>query len=134
MVWFGVGEESVRYRSDIRDRAFNFAVRCIDVARFLEKQSGVSRVLANQLLRSATSVGANLEEARAAESRADFLHKMRIAQKEAREANYWLRLIQESYPDHRERFRELTSESSEILKVISKIIVNTLNNRRQQKE
>ena len=78
---------------NITDRSFAFAVRVVKLCRFLEKQDGVSRTLANQLLRSGTSVGANIEEAQAGQSKADFTAKMSIARKESRETLYWLRLL-----------------------------------------
>ena len=70
---------------NIVERSFEFAVRVVRLCRFLEKQDRVSRTLANQLLRSGTSVGANIEEAQAGQSKADFTAKMSIAHKEARE-------------------------------------------------
>ena len=77
-----------------RERAFDFALTIIKLCKTLESQRHY--VLAKQLLRAGTSIGANIEEAGAAQSRKDFLHKMSIASKEARETNYWLRLIQEA--------------------------------------
>ena len=70
----------------ITDRTFASAVRVVKLAGMLDKQPGTPRTLANQLLRSGTSVGANVEEAQAGQSRADFISKMSIALKEAREA------------------------------------------------
>lgn len=78
---------------DIRERAFDFSVRIVKLCKYLEKNSGVSRNLILQLLDAGTSVGANLEEAKAAQSTADFIHKNAISLKEARESHYWLRLI-----------------------------------------
>ena len=78
---------------DIRERAFAFAVRIVKLCKFLEKNSDVSKSVLNQLLDAGTSVGANLEESVAGQSKADFVHKNSIALKEARESNYWLRLI-----------------------------------------
>jgi len=75
---------------DIRDRAFEFAVRIVKLCKYLEKNSGVSRSVISQLLRAGTSVGANLEEARAGQSPADFIHKNAVSLKEAGEAHYWL--------------------------------------------
>jgi four helix bundle protein len=76
---------------DIAERLVVFAVRALDVVRRLERDS-VGRHVARQLLRSASAGGANYEESRAAESRADFVHKVSIAAKELRESRYWLRL------------------------------------------
>jgi len=80
----------------ITDRSFEFAVRVVKLCKYLEAQDRVSRTLANQLLRSGTSIGANVEEAQAGQSKADFIAKMSIARKEARETHYWLRLLKES--------------------------------------
>jgi four helix bundle protein len=82
---------------DIRERSFNFAVEIVRVCRYLEKTTDVSRTLLSQLLAAGTSVGANLEEAGAGQSRRDFIHKNAIALKEARESCHWLRLIRTSY-------------------------------------
>lgn len=79
--------------------------------------------LANQLFRSATSIGANVREAQNAESKADFIHKMKIAAKEADETEYWLVLCKESdsYPDIGDLLDRITS----IEKILSKIISST---------
>src|SRR5437660_8143981 len=86
------------------------------------------RVLDNQLLDAGKSVGANLEEAKAGQSRADFIHKNSISLKEARETNYWLRLILATAKlDEKVKsgVEELTAESLEICKIIGKIVVST---------
>jgi four helix bundle protein len=79
--------------TDIRERTFEFATRVVRLCRVLEESPGVSRTLANQLPRSGTSIGANVEEAHGSHSKPDFIAKMSIANKEARETNYWLRLL-----------------------------------------
>ena len=78
---------------DIKERTFEFAVRVVTLCRELDEKPGVSRTIANQLLRSGTSIGANVEEAHGSQSKPDFIAKMSIATKEARETNYWLRLL-----------------------------------------
>ena len=70
---------------DIQQRTFEFATRLVRLCRALDEAPGVSRTLANQLLRSGTSVGANVEEAHGSQSKPDFIAKMSIANKEARE-------------------------------------------------
>lgn len=113
---------------DIRDRAFEFAVRIVKLCKYLEKNSDVSRNVISQLLDAGTSVGANLEEAKAGQSTADFIHKNAIALKEARESNYWLRLIlaTETLKDEiRVGIVELRDESLTIAKIVAKTIVNT---------
>ena len=76
------------------EQAFEFALSVVKLCTTLEEPS--RDVIVRRLLRAGTSIGANIEEASAAESRRDFLHKMNIASKEARETNYWLRLLDES--------------------------------------
>jgi four helix bundle protein len=89
--WVGVAEASP---NPIRQKSFAFALVTIDLYKRL--QADREYVISKQLLRSGTSVGANVEEATAAESRRDFIHKMTLASKEARESMYWLRLLSES--------------------------------------
>jgi four helix bundle protein len=85
----------MRLGNDIAERLLNFAIDVIRVVAQLPKaKDPAARHVASQLIRSATSGGANYEEARAAESRDDFVHKVGIAAKEVRESSYWLRLIQ----------------------------------------
>ena len=73
---------------DISVRTFRFAVRIVSLCQVLDSTPGISRTLANQLLRAGTSIGANVEEANGSQSRADFIAKMYIACKEARETHY----------------------------------------------
>lgn len=110
----------------VTERAFALAIRVVKLCKYLERHSAVSKIMIDQLLRAATSVGANLEEAVAGQSSADFIHKNAIALKEARESNYWLRLIlatEEFRPPIATGIRELVQESSEISKIIGKRIV-----------
>jgi len=110
---------------DIRERAFSFAVEIVSLCQRLERDSGVWRVLGKQLLRSGTSIGANVEEAQAGQSRADFISKYAISLKEARETIYWLRLIQETVSTNKVEIDRLIQEAEEISKIIGSIIVNT---------
>lgn len=113
---------------DIRERSFEFAVRIVKLCRYLEKNTIVSRNVISQLLRAGTSVGANLEEARAGHSTADFVHKNAVSLKEARETQYWLKLIlaTESFDETVAKgITELRDESFELCKIIGKIIVTS---------
>lgn len=107
---------------DIRERTFQFAVRVLQAIRQLPDNSA-TRVVAYQLAKSATSVGANVEEADGAESRRDFVHKISIARKEARESRYWLRVVRAAILNNKE-FAELERESDEIVRILSAIIVS----------
>lgn len=112
--------------SKIDERSFDFALRIIKLCQFLNKNRSMeNNVLAKQLLRSGTSIRANVEEAQAGQSRSDFVHKMAIALKEARETNYWLRLLEASEILPKEKLTELLKESDEIKKIIGAIIVSS---------
>ena len=78
----------------VKEKSFSFAVRIIKLAKWLRKNNHFE--LSQQIIRSGTSIGANVEEALAGQSRKDFIAKMAIASKEARETNYWLRLFVQS--------------------------------------
>ena len=78
----------------LRDKSFAFALRTIKLNRYLIDERR-EYTLAKQVLRSGTSIGANVEEAAHAQSKLDFIHKLSIAQKEASETNYWLRLLKD---------------------------------------
>lgn len=119
--WDALVEES----SGIRERSFQFAIRIVKLCRALEETSGVCRVLGKQLLRSGTSIGANVEEANGSQSKADFHAKMCIATKEARETHYWLRLLAASDSFPRERLHELTDESHQIVAILTAIVRST---------
>ncbi len=122
------GEKSAN--PDIRERTFSYALRAVKLYQALEKRGdGAGRVLGRQLLRSGTSVGANVEEAQSAASRADFIHKLTISQKEARESLYWIRLLEKSAILPLERLQPLLRETEEIIAVITSIIVSTKKNR-----
>jgi len=84
---------------------------------------GPGWALGRQYLKSATSIGANIEEAQSGESRADFVHKYGIAQKEARESLYWLRLLAESKILPKHRLNPITHETDELIAIITTIIV-----------
>ncbi len=78
--------------------------------------------MGRQVLRSGTSIGANLEEAMAGQSKADFVSKCNIALKEARETHYWLRLFKENKVVDAERLSELTKESNELIAILTTIV------------
>ena len=106
----------------ITERTFRFSVRVVNVCRFLEKQGSVSRTLASQLLRSGTSIGANVEEAQAGQSKPDFISKMSIACKEARETHYWLRLLIASDIVQEGKIGDLVKEADELVRILSTIV------------
>ncbi|MFO8006956.1 MAG: four helix bundle protein [Candidatus Brocadiia bacterium] len=109
---------------DIRDRTLDYALRAVRLYRAV--QGGDDRagwIIGKQYLRAATSIGANVAEAQAAESPADFIHKYSLAQKEAREGLYWLRLFDRSGIIAAERLGDLIGETEEIIAIITTILV-----------
>ena len=110
---------------DIRKRTFDFAVRIVKLCQYLHEKPGVSRILCGQLLRAGTSIGVNVEEAQAGQSRPDFISKYAIALKEARETQYWLRLLIASEIIPEARLVELLKEADELTRIIGAIIVST---------
>jgi len=104
------------------DKSYAFALHIISLARSLRKQGEYE--LATQLLRSGTSIGANVEEAQSGVSRADFAAKIGIASKEARETNYWLRLIRDAQLIPQEKLTPRINEVSELLRLLTAIVKN----------
>lgn len=112
---------------DVCDRTRDFALRIIKAYQALEHTSA-GRVLGKQLLRAGTSIGANVAEAQSGQSTADFIAKMSIALKEARETRYWLTLVAGSELLPLQRVTPLLGETEEIIKILFSIIQNTRRN------
>ena len=106
----------------IQKKSFGFSLEIIRLYKRLQIQREF--VLSNQLLRSGTSIGANVEEASAGQSRKDFVAKMSIAAKEARETRYWLRLLQASQLVEVNVSEEL-SHIEELIRILTSIIKTT---------
>lgn len=109
----------------IRDKSFDFALRIVKLYKFLIQNNEF--VLSKQLLRSGTAIGALVREAEHAESKADFIHKMAITQKEANESDYWIELLFYSQYLNEEQFISISTDIKEINKIISSIIITTKN-------
>jgi four helix bundle protein len=116
--------EQRRSQSIVQDKSFCFAVHIVEYIRRQQKDH-VNLVLHRQLLRSGTSIGANIEEALGGQSSKDFISKLAIAAKEAREAGYWLRLIRETQPHNHPELASLLAECGELVKMLSSIILTT---------
>jgi four helix bundle protein len=111
-------------KNPLLTKSFDFALLIVSFCQELQSQK--SFVIAHQLLKSGTSVGANIREAQHAESRADFIHKLKIASKECEETTYWLEICQASYPMNCD---SLINESLQIGKLLSRIISTAKRNR-----
>ena len=106
---------------ELGERLLDFGVRVIKV---VEAMPGtlVGRRIGDQLLRSGTSVGANYEEAQAAESKLDFVHKLQLSLKEVRESNYWLLLLSKAKTLPPKQLEELIDESHQLRAILSKAV------------
>ncbi len=115
------------------ERTYRFALRTIGLVKELSR-SGVGSVLGRQLLRSSTSVGANVEEAFRASSRKEFARIMSIAQREACETHYWLRLIRDSALVPQTRIESLVQEALELKLILSKTVLTSKKSRTTNEE
>lgn len=110
---------------DIYERTFQYSLRAIKLYEAVKQsRHSAGDVLCRQYLRSATSIGANVQEAQHAESKSDFIHKLSIARKEARESHYWLRLLCESEIVAPKRLAPLLQETTELIAVLTGIILS----------
>lgn len=112
--------------NEVLSLSFAFAVRVVNLYRYLCEQKN-EYVLSKQLLHSGTSIGANVNEAQEAQSKKDFVSKMSIALKEARETKYWIQLLSETdyLPSQHTKVKTLLSELNSIIKLLSSIIISS---------
>ncbi len=106
---------------DLAERLLDYGARIVKLVSALPPTM-IGRRIGDQLLRSGTAVGANYEEARAAESQTDFIHKLQLALKEMRESNYWLRLLVKAEVVPAERLTPLADESTQLRAILSKAV------------
>jgi four helix bundle protein len=119
-------------KRDLVERTLNFAVRIVKFCRKAGRTTGAERTMWTQLLKAGTSIGANVEEAQGAESRADFTHKNGIAVKEAREARYWLRLFRLADLVKCEESASLLDEADQLYRILSTIVARTRENTKKK--
>lgn len=104
--------------SILREKSYQFALRIVKLYRFIAGEKK-EFVLSKQILRSGTSIGANIEEGNHAQSKTDFVHKLSIAQKEAAETHYWLRLLRDSEILTTKQADSLIADCEEVLKLLT---------------
>ena len=109
----------------VKEKSFLFAINSIDLYKAIIQQKEL--ISSKQFLRSATSIGANIEEATAGVSRKDFINKLAIASKEARETHYWIRLL-EHYHNKKINFKTIKADCEEIIKILTSIIKTSQEN------
>ena len=114
----------MKERNEILELSFEFALGIIEFCEILEEKR--KYIISRQLLRSGTSIGANIREAQNAESRADFIHNLKISAKEAEETEYWLLLCKHSknYPFNENLYNQLISIKKLMSKILSTLIFN----------
>lgn len=105
----------------IKEKSFEFALRIVKLYKYL-KADQKEFVLSKQILRSGTSIGAMVREAEQAESKADFIHKLAIALKEANETEYWIELLYQSDYLQEGQYESIAADVNEILKILTSII------------
>lgn len=121
-------QHTIKMRENIvKDKSFAFAIRIVRLYQYLCNNKK-EYVLSKQLLRSGTSVGAMIREAEHGESKADFKHKMSVAQKEINETIYWLELLTATEFLTQDQFDNINSDAIEIIKLITTIIKTSKSN------
>jgi four helix bundle protein len=111
-------------KSIVKTKSFQFAIRVVNLYRLLNCERK-EFVKSKQMLRSGTSAGANIRKSQNAQSSADFIHKLSIAQKECDETIYWLELLKEINYINESEFASMDSDATELLKIIHSIILTT---------
>jgi four helix bundle protein len=111
----------------LKDKSFFFAIRIVNLYKHLQGDKK-EFILSKQLLRSGTSIGANVREAYSAESKKDFIHKLSICQKETNEANYWLELLKATDYLSIAEFESVNKDSNELYKIITSSIITCKKN------
>lgn len=112
----------------IKSKSFSFAIRIVKLYKYLCEEKR-EFVLSKQLLRSGSAIGALIKESEHAESKADFIHKLSIALKEANETEYWLMLLNETDYISQKEFESINNDIVELLKLLISIIKTSKNNK-----
>lgn len=113
--------------SIVKNKSFELAIRGVNFYKYLVSEKK-EFVMSKQFLRSVTSVGANVREAVNAQSKADFIHKLSISQKECDETMYWLELLKQTDYISENEFNSIHQQSNEVLKIIRSIIITSKKN------
>jgi four helix bundle protein len=123
-----MSEEVNDKKIDILERCIKYSLDIIELCNHLEKSSA-GKTIGRQLLRSGLSVGANIHEAQGGQSKADFIAKVSIAHKEARESAYWLRIIHDArIARSQEEVKGLQGETEQLIRILSSILLTSKQN------
>ena len=113
--------------NSIRNKSKAFAIRIVKMARYLQKEK-CEFVLSKQILKSGTSIGANVHESKNAESKPDFIHKLEIALKESDETEYWLEILYETEYISQAIFDSMINDNKELTAMLTSIIKTSKSN------
>ena len=113
--------QNLKPKYDLEERTAKFGEDIIDFLRLIPKDE-ITRPIISQLIRSATSIGANYVEADGAESKKDFKHKIAICKKESKETKHWLRMLAKACPTHKDQCRRLWQEAQEFSLIFASIM------------
>ncbi|MGE4568590.1 MAG: four helix bundle protein [Bacteroidales bacterium] len=113
----------------LKKKSLDFAIRIVELHKILAEERR-AYALSNQIVRAGSSVGAMIREAEHSESRADFIHKMAIAQKEINETLYWLELLHATDYLTTDEYTKLETDASEILRMLTKALLTAKRNRK----
>lgn len=125
---FKIAERSVSYSIVIKDKSFDFAVSIIKLYKYFSKTEGQLEPILKQLLRSGTSIGANVYEAQGAITKKDFINKLQISLKEANESEYWINLFYKTDILNSEQFQSLENDCKELIKLLTSILKSLKSN------
>ena len=127
--------DELKEKSIIYDKSFQFSVRIVKLYKYLSNEKK-EYILSKQLLRSGTSIGANIHESISAQSKKDFISKMSIANKEARETEYWIKLLIETdYLNFNEKYvKTLKNDIEELIKILTAIVKTSQINLKKEKK
>lgn len=117
---------TVMRENPIKTKSFSFALRIIKLYKFLNDERK-EFVMSKQLLKSGTAIGALVREAEQAESKADFIHKMAVSQKEANETEYWIELLFHSNYIDEKMHSSISADNAELKKLLASIIISSKN-------
>jgi len=125
--WF-VSEINYEYKNSVVDKSFKFAIRIIKFYKILVERENKYYPLFKQLLRSGTSIGANITEAQSSPSKKDFINKLNIGLKEANETKYWIELLKETELINEKEYLSVLNDCTELIKLLTRIIKTSKEN------
>jgi four helix bundle protein len=123
-----VFEKSVKYGNVVLEKSFNFSVRIVKLYKHIKLKDRDIEPLLKQVLRSGTSIGANITEAQSAYTKKDFINKLGISLKEARESEYWIRLLTATNHLDKKESDSIQKDCEELIKLLTTIIKSSKNN------